>query len=1320
MDPTSERLHIRPSATVLLIAGLAMALLAVALTAGFAAAAPNLYFEQTGIAPEVDQPTRGASCDVEVEVGNDGDANATGFYVKLQDVTASKNVGTRGPYNLTHTATMTVTFSWDLTGASGGKHTLRATVDSASTVTESDEEDNVATKDVMVNLPPTASASSSQTFAYTNIAIGFNGGGSTDSDGSIIKYLWYFGDGVVGEGKNVSHAYGDGSPSPGKVYNITLIVSDEDGGVDSATMSVRIYNRLPFAVAKDAMVATVSPLSVTGAASYDTDGNVVRFRWTLHNGTDVWGSPLVVSYPDDGRYRIVLTVWDDDGESDTTDLYVTALNQAPKLNLNVNRTLVTIGEVIRFNASTSYDVDGAITSMTWIFGDTTTATGLVVDHSYSGNGSYNVTAVAVDDDGALTHKTVRVIVGNSAPLAVARASSGYVLTFEEVEFNASSSSDDDDNIATFAWDFGDGRSTMGPVVNHSYNDDGTYVVTLTVTDTGGIYGISTVTIVVGNREPVVGFDDLTVVTGETAYLNGDLCYDLDGYVASYMWDLGGGLVYSTANASHVWESPGVHSVKLMIRDDDGATNETAFNVTVLNRSPVAAMTASPLKTTLAKPVHFNGTGSYDPDGEIVNWTWTFGDGYKGYDEEVDHTYSVYGTYLATLTVRDDTGGINTTGVLITVRNQPPTASMNVSPMTAYTGDTISYDGSNSSDPENQIANYYWSFGDGTSDTGPTVTHSYIDDGWYTVRLTVVDEDSTSSFVETVIKVLNRHPVARAEASPSSVKTFEDMTFTGTSSKDDDGSVLWYRWAFGDGTMGYGETVIHAYADDGDYTVTVTVTDDDGDEASSTIPVSIENRGPVAEAGPDQTTRTGIPLRFDGRGSYDMDGSIALYHWDFGDGTTAEGPVLSHAFPTYDTFIVVLTVTDDDGMTATGNLTVTVANVEPVARITGNTKLLSGEETSLDGRSSYDLDGNIVEYRWDPGDDTGIELGPIFEHSYSRVGLYTVTLTVEDDGELTATTTTLVEVLNRRPVASVDASLTVLPTGEAVELDGTDSRDPDGSIETYTWIFGDGAVAYGSQINHVYTDDGVYMVVLTVTDNDGGTDSTSIFIQVENRPPLPAIDAPLEALTLVVIDLTAEGTLDPDGLIDGYYWDFGDGAGENGWNVTHIYFTGGTYTIRLTVMDDDGRTSTTNVTIDVANRPPEPIAEAPRSTMENSTVKFDASGSYDPDGILSTWVRDFGDDRTGEGREAYHRYTDSGTYIWSLTITDDSGDPSVFNGTILVTEPPYDPKRPDKPNEPPDEDDGFLGLPGPGAVLAMATLGLVTAIMTARRRRQEHA
>lgn len=1312
--PASPESHKRRlPAPVLVLVGLALTLAGLAIVAGTAGAAPDLTLDPSGIVPEVTEPTRGTQVDVDVSFSNEGDANATGFYVKLRDVTAAVDVGTKGPYSLVASATAKVTFTWDLTGASGGKHTLRAVLDPTGVVSEGDEEDNSADRDVTVNLPPTAKATPGQEFAYTNTAISFTASGSADSDGTLVRYLWYFGDGKVGQGMNVTHTYTDGSPSPGKYYNVTLLVTDDDGGVGSATVTVRIYNRLPYAVAKDATVNTVTPVSISGDSSYDTDGKVVRYRWTLHNSTVLWGSPLVISYPDDGRYRVTLTVWDDDGESDTTAIYVTVLNQAPKVNMVVNRSMVSIGESIGLDASASYDVDGAIASYTWIFGDTTTGSGKVVSHAYSSNGSYNITLVVVDDDGALAHKTARVIVGNSAPVAVARASSGYVLTFERVEFNASSSSDPDGNLASYAWDFGDGQSSSGKTTSHSYVDDGMYTVTLTVTDTGGAYGITVITVVVGNRAPHVEFTDLTVVTGEAVLLDGSYCYDMDGYIAAYLWDLGDGLVYSTANATHVWDNPGAHRATLRIWDDDGATNETVFNVTVLNRSPVAFMVASPLQTTLAKPVRFNGTGSYDPDGEIVNWTWNFGDGKRAYGPQVSHTYTVYGTYLATLTVRDDTGGINTTSALITVRNQPPLAVINVTATAVHTGETVTFDGSESSDPENQIANYYWSFGDGGSATGAVVTHAYTDDGRFTVRLTVVDQDSTSSYVELLLKVLNRAPLAKAEATPTAVKTHEAVTFVGTGSTDTDGKVLWYQWRFGDGTSAYGATVTHSFADDGTYTVTLIATDDDGDEGTGTVEVTVSNRAPVSVAGQDMATQTGVPVRMDGRGSFDTDGTISLYHWDFGDGASVDGPVVTHSFPTYGEFLVELTVTDDDGASTTSNLTVTVTNVQPVARIKGDTRVLSGEALELDSTSSYDLDGDIVEQRWNMGDGSVEKVGPIVEHAYSKVGTYTVTLTVEDDGGLTSSVSVRVEVLNRRPVAVLSATKSHLMSGETVQLDGTGSSDPDGRVETHTWILGDGAVAYGSRLSHVYVDDGIYMVVLTVTDDMGGTDSRSLFLQVDNRPPMPAIDGVEEVDTLVPADFTAEGTLDPDGRVEGYFWDFGDGAGSSGWNVSHIYTTSGVFTVRLTVMDDDGRSASTNVTVLVKNRPPVAEAEVAPTAVENSTVRYDATGSYDADGILSTWEWDFGDGRTGEGREAYHRYTDSGTFTWTLTVTDDTGESTDVSGSIIVTERPDEPVKPDKPDGD-DGDDGFLNMPGPGALLALATLVTVGALMTSRR------
>ena len=298
-----------------------------------------------------------------------------------------------------------------------------------------------------------------------------------------------------------------------------------------------------------------------------------------------------------------------------------------------------------------------------------------------------------------------------------------------------------------------------------------------------------------------------------------------------------------------------------------------------------------------------------------------------------------------------------------------------------------------------------------------------------------------------------------------------------------------------------------------------------------------------------------------------------------------------------------------------------------------------------------------------------------------------------------------------------ALLLVLPNDDrevpvTLTFDISGSNDPDGTVKEFTWIFGDGSVAYGAQVNHIYSDDGIYMVVLTVTDNEGGTDSTSLFIQVENRPPMPAIEVVEEAMTLVRLDMTAEGSVDPDGEIIGFFWDFGDGAGENGWQVNHTYAASGTYSIRLTVMDDDGRTSFTNMTIEVLNRPPTEMAAAPGTARVNDTVKYDAAESHDTDGLIGAWLWDFGDGNTGEGREAFHQYLEQGTYEWNLTVVDDKGDTAYVSGTIYINPRPVPP--------PPDDGNGKKtdDTPGPGPVLAALSLALVAVAMALSRRRRE--
>lgn len=163
--------------------------------------------------------------------------------------------------------------------------------------------------------------------------------------------------------------------------------------------------------------------------------------------------------------------------------------------------------------------------------------------------------------------------------------------------------------------------------------------------------------------------------------------------------------------------------------------------------------------------------------------------------------------------------------------------------------------------------------------------------------------------------------------------------------------------------------------------------------------------PVADAGGPYFGRPGRAITFDGTWSYDPDGTIVKYEWDFGDGTTGEGPTLSHTYEDEGVYTVTLTVTDDNGLTGSDATTATVSrpppppplpkNKKPKADAGPNQKAWVDRTVYFNGSESYDKDGYIVSYRWRFGDGTtasGVEV----QHAYSEPGHYTVALTVKDD------------------------------------------------------------------------------------------------------------------------------------------------------------------------------------------------------------------------------------------------------------------------------------------------------------------------------------
>lgn len=328
--------------------------------------------------------------------------------------------------------------------------------------------------------------------------------------------------------------------------------------------------------------------------------------------------------------------------------------------------------------------------------------------------------------------------------------------------------------------------------------------------------------------------------------------DPDGSITGYSWDLNGDGSYTKSGetVSHEYDDSGEYSVSLRVTDNDGATDVSSKTVSVESpdQDPIARVETSSRSVEVREDITFDASESKDPDGQIEQYRWDFADGTtETAGETVKHAYDSPGEYNVRLTVTDTDGNSDSTGTTVSVSrgNEKPSVSLDVESDNPVVGTTVTFDGSQSSDPDGSISAYQWDFnGDGTQDaTGQQVEYTYEDPGNYTVTLTVVDNEGASVTRErqiTVDEPENKPPTARFDVSTSSPRVGDPIRFDATTSTDPDGTIEEYRWDFnGDGTRDTtGRRVEHAYDSPGEYTITLTVVDDEGETSSSRGQVTV--------------------------------------------------------------------------------------------------------------------------------------------------------------------------------------------------------------------------------------------------------------------------------------------------------------------------------------------------------------------------------------------------------------------------------------------------------------------------------------------------
>ena len=236
--------------------------------------------------------------------------------------------------------------------------------------------------------------------------------------------------------------------------------------------------------------------------------------------------------------------------------------------------------------------------------------------------------------------------------------------------------------------------------------------------------------------------------------------DPDGIIVAWDWDFGDGEGGSGRQISHVYPEAGKYTVRLTVRDDDGAETSSSRTIFVTepspNEPPVASFSATPTSGRAPLDVRFDAATSNDTDGSIVSYDWDLADGDVGTGRVLVHRFVNDGIYHVRLTVTDDDGSMDTATVTITVGsppdNLPPVAEFTADPTQGVQPLQVRFDASESTDPDGSIVDYGWSFDDGGSGTGRILVHRFDDAGEYDVRLTVTDDDNDVSSVTRRITV----------------------------------------------------------------------------------------------------------------------------------------------------------------------------------------------------------------------------------------------------------------------------------------------------------------------------------------------------------------------------------------------------------------------------------------------------------------------------------------------------------------------------------------------------------------------------------------
>jgi len=958
------------------------------------------------------------------------------------------------------------------------------------------------------NQEPTASFS----FSCSNLTCTFTDG-STDPDGTVVAWAWQFGDGATSDEQSPQHTFGSAG-----AYDVILTVTDDGGATDDVMRQVSVtpQNQGPqaaFAVVCDLLSCTFTDEST------DSDGTVVGWSWSFGDGATSDQQNPQHTYASGGTYTVSLTVTDDDGATGQSARQVTP-NAKPEADFG----FVCTGRACQF-ADLSSDPDGSITGRNWSFGDGASSTQSNPSHTYAADGDYDVRLI-VTDNGSATD-TITKLVSVTQPNELPAAAFSSSCTNLGCEFT-DESTDADGTVVGWQWTFGDGETSTVQSPSHTYAAEGTYPVTLTVTDNDG--GVSDppasreISVSPANQGPTADFT-FTCVNLVCQFTDGS--DDADGTIVGRSWDFGDGNGSSLTNPQHAYATKGDYTVVLEVTDNDAATGQISKPVSV-NTTPTSSIVQPTNGASFNKgaTVQFQGSAS-DGDGDGLTLVWESNvDGTIGGVASFTRSDLSVGVHTISFIASDGLAA-DTAQVTITIVNQDPTATI-IAPTGGAVfvlGSQVGFNGTGT-DPEdgNLVgASLEWfSSLNGQIGIGESFSLGNLSAGSHAIRLVATDTDGAADTAIVSIRV-NAPPTATV-TNPVDGNSFTvgtNISFRGTGVDPEDGSLsggelVWSSST--DGVFGSGSPTNENGLSVGSHLITFIATDSDGATGTDQITVTITaavNQSPTASItapSQDTTATQGDAVTFTGTGSDPEDGPLVgtSLQWESSlDGSIGSGLTFAKSDLSVGAHTIRLIATDGDAASDTATVSVTIvapANQSPTASITApsqDTTATQGDAVTFTGSGSDPEDGPLVgpSLQWESSLDGSIGSGVTFAKSDLSVGAHTIRLIATDSqaaADTATVTVTIAAPANQSPTASFTSSCTNLV------CDFTDtSSDPDGTVVGWAWDFGDGEVSSQQNPQHTYEVGGLHTVTLMVTDNDAAASASPATENISLSSPILA-------------------------------------------------------------------------------------------------------------------------------------------------------------------------------------------------------------------------